>query len=242
MQLNHLIFLAPLSSVRAFVEPESTFGTSFIEAANTTRHNSGTVFYLADEIPPESSIHHNLFGSIDFKGATFDARSGKLANLDLNEAILPGDGNNLLWSVGLEPLQGKPASDDEWKDVGTNALQEWLTSHQNELDIDIGELFVTADAENDEMIVRSAVHGDGDMIQFSLQRTFRGVVVRGSRASATIKVGNLVNVGFETWSDIPSDFDVSPRSVCSKFVVFILIISYISSINFFTSSFATEYL
>ena len=192
------------------MEPEFTFGTSFIEAANATRHNSGTVFYFADEIPPES-LTHNLFGSLDFNGATFDARSGKLANLDLSEAILPGDANNLLWSVGgLNSLEGKPTTDADWKDVSTNALRGWIDSHQGELNIDAKELFVTA-SENDEMTVRSAVHGDGDMIQFSLQRTFQGVVVKGSRASATIKAGNLVNVGFETWSDIPSDFDVSPR-------------------------------
>ena len=212
MQLNYLLFLATFSSTRAFVEPESTFGTSLIEAANATRYASGTVFYFADEIPP-GSLTHNLFGSLDLKDASFDARSGKLANLDLSEAILPGDANNLLWSVGsLDSLAGKPDTDAEWKNVGTNALRGWIASHQSELDIDARELFVTAD-ENDIMAVRSAVHGDGDMIQFSLQRTFQGIVVRDSRASATIKAGNLVNIGFETWSDIPTDFDVSPRSV-----------------------------
>ena len=76
--------------------------------------------------------------------------------------------------------------------------------------IDANELFVST-KEDDKMAVRSAVHNDGDMIQFSLQRSYKGVVVRGSRASVTIKAGNLANIGFEMWDDIPSDFDVLPQ-------------------------------
>lgn len=49
------------------------------------------------------------------------------------------------------------------------------------------------------------------MIQVSIQRTFKGVKVVGSRASATIKIGNLINVGFEQWGDIDEKFNVEPR-------------------------------
>jgi hypothetical protein len=153
---------------------------------------------------------------LDFSGATFDACSGKVANLDLSVPILPGDGNNLLWDVGFaDSSAGKPEDAPEWQVVGANAVQDWINSNQKELGIDASELFASAAAFNgeDETAVRSAVRGDGDLIQFSLQRTFKGVVVRGSRASVTIKSGNLVNVGFELWSDIPSDFDVLPRLV-----------------------------
>lgn len=130
--------------------------------------------------------------------------------------ILPGEGNNLLWSVGFaDSSAGKPEDAAEWQAVGASVLQDWINSNQKELGIDATELFASSAAFNgdDETAVRSAVHGDGDLIQFSLQRTFKGVVVRGSRASATIKAGNLVNVGFELWSDIASDFDVLPRLV-----------------------------
>jgi hypothetical protein len=207
MKIHLNVALATLPLTTAFVEPESTFGTSLIEATNATSHDEGTVFYTGDEIPPESFTGNLFDHPLNLKGATFDARSGKVANIDLSEAILPGGGNSLLWSVGpSDSSDGTPQNDEEWKAVGTDALKGWITSHQMQLNVDASELF-------DGMSVRSAVHGDGDMIQFSLQRTFQGIVVRGSRASATIKAGNLVNLGFETWSDIPSDFDVFPRLV-----------------------------
>lgn len=60
--------------------------------------------------------------------------------------------------------------------------------------------------------VRTAVHGeDGDMIQMSIQRTYKGVKVVGSRAAATIKRGNLINVGLEQWGDINERFSTEPR-------------------------------
>jgi hypothetical protein len=215
MKLSIPLLLASLSPIDAFVEPESTFGTLLIEAANvTTKEDTSTAFYFGHEIPNESPA--NLFEHLDFSGATFDARSGKVANIDLSVPILPGEGNNLLWSVGFaDSSAGKPEDAAEWQAVGASVLQDWINSNQNELGIDATELFASAAAFNgdDETAVRSAVHGDGDLIQFSLQRTFKGVVVRGSRASVTIKSGNLVNVGFELWSDIASDFDVLPRLV-----------------------------
>jgi len=97
-------------------------------------------------------------------------------------------------------------------------LQNWILDHQSDLKIDASnELFpsssnlfdVTPPSLNS---VRSAVHGDdGDTIQVSMRRTFKGVSVVGSRATATIKRGNLVNVGLERWGDINERFNVEPR-------------------------------
>lgn len=56
------------------------------------------------------------------------------------------------------------------------------------------------------------MHGqDGDLIQISIEREFKGVRVVGSKASATIKQGNLINVGFEKWGSLDSEFDVEAR-------------------------------
>lgn len=209
MKLQYTLSLL-IPRTNALIEPESTFGTSLIESVNATTSNYETAFYSGEEIAIESQ---NLFQHLDLRSATFDARSGKVANLDLSEALLPGAANSLLWSVGIDSpthYDGKPRDDSEWKYVATNAVQEWITSYQSELNIDANELFVST-KEDDEMAVRSAVHNDGDMIQFSLQRSYKGVVVRGSRASVTIKAGNLANIGFEMWDDIPSDFDVLPQ-------------------------------
>ncbi|KAL3802772.1 hypothetical protein HJC23_007549 [Cyclotella cryptica] len=205
MKLRLLLPLASLHSTRAFVEPESTFGALLIQAVNATGEDGSydTAFYGIHEIPLDESSG-NLFESgaaSQWDGATFDARSGKLANVDLRDPILPGggEGNSLLWTVGFADSadgHAKPQDVAEWQAIAVDALQNWITLHQAELKIDPSELFLSSGHEGDTS-VSTAVHNDGDMIQFSLQRTFKGLVVQGSRASATIKGGNLVNVGFE---------------------------------------------
>lgn len=103
-----------------------------------------------------------------------------------------------------------------------------MIDHQSDLQIDASnELFPTLNTLFDRNLqgrddasytppqsetVRTAVHGDdGDMIQISMQRTFKGVKVVDSRATATVKRGNLVNIGLETWGDIDENFNVQPR-------------------------------
>jgi hypothetical protein len=102
-----------------------------------------------------------------------------------------------------------------------------MIDHQTDLQIDaVNEVFPSENSfsrnlrEGDRMTyipppsetIRTAVHGDdGDMIQISMQRTFKGVKVVDSRATATIKRGNLVNIGLETWGDIDESFNVQPR-------------------------------
>lgn len=97
-----------------------------------------------------------------------------------------------------------------------------MIDHQSDLQIDASnELF----PESNSLLfnrnlqdrppsedIRTAVHGDdGDMIQISMQRSFKGVKVADSRATATVKRGNLVNIGLETWGDIDETFNVEPR-------------------------------
>lgn len=56
-----------------------------------------------------------------------------------------------------------------------------MIENKDYLDIDaIGELFVDGTP-------RTAVHSDGEMIQFHLPRTFNGIPVMGARVAATIK-------------------------------------------------------
>jgi hypothetical protein len=47
------------------------------------------------------------------------------------------------------------------------------------------------------------------MIQLLMDRLYNNILVLGSRIMATIKLGNLVNVGLEGWGDI-NDLDVLP--------------------------------
>ena len=128
-------------------------------------------------------------------GGTFvDDRSGRVTNLRTSDPIIPGDGvgNNL----GSNAPTRSPTED--WSEMAAAAVQNWLTDNEVDLDVNVFELFAPG-------TVRSAVHGaDGDLIQLSLSRTFNGVVVVGSRAAATVKGGNLISIGFESWGTIPS--------------------------------------
>lgn len=98
--------------------------------------------------------------------------------------------------------------------------QTWLIDHQTDLDIDAtNELFSSSSpnlfsphGHSAATNIRTGVHGqDGDLIQISIEREFKGVRVVGSKASATIKQGNLINVGFEKWGSLDSEFDVEAR-------------------------------
>ena len=136
-----------------------------------------------------------------------DLKSGRVESLTLAKPILPGDGqqNTLLWTISSDEVteHNGPISSGEWEELAIQAVQNWMSLHESDLDIDVDELFALGS-------VRTAVHGDGEMIQLSIPRMFRGVPVLGSRVMATIKQGNLINVGLEDWGTIPSDFSVEP--------------------------------
>ena len=99
-----------------------------------------------------------------------------------------------------------------------------MVDHQAHLEIDTSELFPSEiyhrSLQGQRRIseaptlnnIRSAVHGDnGDMIQISVERIYKGVKVVDSRATATVKRGNLVNIGLELWGVIDEGFNVQPR-------------------------------
>lgn len=149
--------------------------------------------------------------------AQWDVKSGRVTSLTLSDPILPGDGdgNMLLWSVSTDSnhlddqddsdrRDDSPSTVEEWEQIAMHAVQSWLASYSSELNIKISELFALGS-------VRIAVHDNGDMIQMHIPRLYNGVKVVGSRAMATIKLGNLVNIGLEEWGSIPEEFSVEPR-------------------------------
>ena len=137
-----------------------------------------------------------------------DLKSGRVESLTLAQPILPGNGvrNRLLWSVtaGEDTTHGSPVTSEEWEQLAIQAVKNWMVDHASDLDVNVDtELFV-------EGTVRTGIQEDGDMIQLHIPRIFKGIPVVGARAMATIKLGNLINVGFEDWGTIPSDFSVEP--------------------------------
>ena len=123
-----------------------------------------------------------------------DVRSGRMASLRPSYPVVPGNGfgNRLRYGT-----VGKRGSAGEWSGIAADAVREWLADNAADLDVDASELLAPG-------AVRSAVHGaDGDLIQLGMSRTFNGVPVTGSRATATLKGGNLISIGFESWGTIP---------------------------------------
>jgi hypothetical protein len=149
-----------------------------------------------------------LEASLGAEDTKIDAKSGRVESLTLSQPILPGIGadNRLLWTVTSEAdsLHIHPASVEEWEELAIQAVKNWMEDHASELQINVSaELFAPGS-------VRTAVHGDGDMIQLSIPRIYKSIPVVGARAMATIKLGNLINVGLEDWGTIPDDLDVLP--------------------------------
>jgi len=167
--------------------------------------------------PSGTSINDGLgLGSASQSGKkiSVDARSGIPAFVDLVKPIMPGDGvgNSLTWSVGALHLRlhdddphGPPQTHKEIQDIALVAVENWFHENDGYLGIDSrSQLF-------QQGRTRMAVHGStGEMVQLSAQRTFKGLAVKGSRATATIKKGNLINIGLEQWGEIGEDFDVEP--------------------------------
>jgi len=167
--------------------------------------------------PSGTSINDGLgLGSASQSGKkiSVDARSGIPAFVDLVKPIMPGDGvgNSLTWSVGALHLRlhdddphGPPQTHKEIQDIALVAVENWFHENDGYLGIDSrSQLF-------QQGRTRMAVHGStGEMVQLSAQRTFKGLAVKGSRATATIKKGNLINIGLEQWGEIDEDFDVEP--------------------------------
>eukprot|EP00569_Conticribra_weissflogii_P003759 CAMPEP_0171330948 /NCGR_PEP_ID=MMETSP0878-20121228/2361_1 /TAXON_ID=67004 /ORGANISM="Thalassiosira weissflogii, Strain CCMP1336" /LENGTH=1637 /DNA_ID=CAMNT_0011831367 /DNA_START=195 /DNA_END=5108 /DNA_ORIENTATION=+ len=139
---------------------------------------------------------------------TVDARTGVLSTLTMSKPILPGNGigNNLLWSVGsMQDSDDIHGQHHDLEKISQAAVRNWFDENQSLLGINSkNELFSPGRT-------RTAIHGNGDMIQMSIRRTFKGIPVVGSRATATIKMGNLINIGLESWGTIPDDFGIDPK-------------------------------
>ena len=182
----------------------------FVDADLNRVHE--TAFYGVNDLP-DAAVNSlaNLEETLGLiPGQTqVDARSGRIASLSLHTPIFPGNGvgNNLLWSVGFgnDNDSGPPQDHEKWSELGVEAVKSWIIENEALLNVDAsGELFASG-------TTRTGVHGDGDTIQLSIPRTFKNIPVVGSRASATIKLGNLIHVGFEQWGTIPDNFSVEPR-------------------------------
>ena len=225
MMRSSLLLLYALKSsfpAHALIEPINLNGTvaekSYIDPEISKDVAGGTINFFDPQtvhnVPPGfiDGIVQELESKlgVDPDTTQIDLRSGRVESLTLAKPVLPGngEGNAFLWTVSSGEFshhEDVPTSLEEWEQLAIQAVQNWMLHHALDLDINVdNELFALGS-------VRTAVHGDGEMIQLSIPRSFKGVSVLGSRAMATIKEGNLIEVGLEDWGTIPSDFSVQPR-------------------------------
>ncbi len=125
--------------------------------------------------------------------ARVDHRSGRFATLLPTVPLLPGTGvgNDLQWD---DVSTAVPQSDDELGRLAWDALNDYLSVHQDALELELHELAPD---------YRFAVHRGGELIQIHAPRQIDGIPVRGSHLSAVIGQGNLTLMSFNLWGDRP---------------------------------------
>ena len=216
-----LCYVLKMLQANAFIEPtnlnRTLAGKAFVDPGISKDVVSGAIniFRPQDvDVPPGffDNAVTDLAAKLGVEPDTiqFDLKSGRVESLTLAEPILPGNGkqNTLLWTISSDrdTDHNGPPSSEEWEELAIQAVKNWISHYASDLYVDIDEVFAPGS-------VRVAVHGDGEMIQLSIPRFFRGVPVLGSRIMATIKRGNLISLGFEDWGTISSDFSVEPRLI-----------------------------
>eukprot|EP00804_Cyclotella_cryptica_P001611 CCRYP_014950-RA/>CCRYP_014950-RA protein AED:0.07 eAED:0.07 QI:291/1/1/1/0.8/0.81/11/1918/632 len=206
-----LVLLQTLpSTLLALVEPDRTNSIAYNSFVHPSL-SSDTEFVPLDAAQALVDINDQtgwIHGSeISSQDVYVDVRSGRIANIPLNTPIYPGN-NPLLWRIA--PLDSyhdgreeDGITDQEYSDMAIQGVKQWLIQHQDALSISVSELFA-------EGSVRTAVHDNGNLIQVNMGRTYNNITVVNSRAFATVKSGNLVNVGFEKWDSLGDGFDSTP--------------------------------
>jgi hypothetical protein len=223
--------LLPSSFLHAFLEPEEATvvaSKSFVSpvvsfqtgVVNEQVNVDGVNFVVFDQDEQQqlvgddkivpfafASALTSLESTLGARDTIVDYKSGKIQLLTLSTPLFPGGGfeNGLLWNVDSTNSIAEvdetesPATISEYTSLAITSIKNWLNDHATTLQIRTSELGS----------IRTAVHSEGDMIQLSMDRLYNNIPVLGSRIMATIKLGNLVNVGLEGWGDI-NDLDILP--------------------------------
>lgn len=128
--------------------------------------------------------------------AYIDRRSGRFGTLLLSRPLIPGEGraNGLTW---FDTGMPRPTDSGDLEHAAGQALIRFLAEHRDELAIETAELASP----------QVTSHGDGQLIQIHIPRTFAGLPVRDSFVTAVINRGNLVLLGTRNWGSI----ELSPQ-------------------------------
>ena len=189
---------AVAGTLSAQVEPErlEKFEQKIFKHADLNEIGREEVFHAVNQIPNKSAALDVQRRLVDLKiqesSAMVDAKTGRFVRLYPTESLLPGKGyqNTLTW--GDFNKAAAPSNDQELVRFAWDQLRSYLVNNQEALRINPDEL---------PEVARSGVHANGDHIQFHIERYIDGIKVRGSSATAEVKFGNLILLGFERWDD-----------------------------------------
>jgi len=151
------------------------------------------VYQEVGELPsPAAAKAREQLASLNVAEASarIDKRSGRFATLLPTTPLLPGRGvgNNLRWSdLGT----AVPGDTEAVEALAWNAFHDYLLANQESLGIDAREIAGH----------RIAAHGDGELVQIYVPRSFDGIPVRDSHISAVIGQGNLILWSAHQWGD-----------------------------------------
>ncbi len=152
----------------------------------------GNRYVPAAEVGSSRSAQDLARLGVDPSAAYMDTRSGRWGTLMPAEPLLPGDGrgNQLSWGqMGFSA----PRNPGEHRELAWNAFVGYLSQHQDELGIDVGELVSPGSV---------TIHNDGDLVQIHARRQVGGVSIQDSFITATISHGNLILLGTSKWGDV----------------------------------------
>ncbi len=189
------LFLMTIFSgtLQAQVEPDrSGLGQAGFRVSELNIHND---FRLPGELPdqaaPAARTDLAVLGLSPNSGRV-DVRGGRWANLMMSEPLLPGQGkgNRLGWAnLGKK----EPVNDAELAKAASEAFRGFVHAANREFRIDLAELANPG---------KVTLHENGQTIQIYVPRVHKGVSVRDSYLTATIKHGNMTVFGANNWGDI----------------------------------------
>ena len=203
------------------MDPALSTDTEFVSLASREEFGDDTMSSLSGIWSLNQGINVN-----DKNGIKVDVKSGKIAKLDLNMQLFPGQSNALLWRVSSDSVvdnndiingnsairDNESSQNQSLETLAITTLSQYITNHANSFAIDPAELFYPNS-------VRTALHSHhannnanqgSHLLQLNLPRFYSGIPVRDSRAFATVKNGNLIMFGLNRWGDI-DDLDLEPK-------------------------------
>jgi hypothetical protein len=201
--LSLFVLLVCAVSAGAFVHDRSDVSPLADLAFITPALEAGDLLSRVDDLPPgiasDAAFDLAALGYAREAGL-LDRRGNRWGTLLVSMPLIPGAGagNTLSWDAAGAPVDDAALADAAW-----TRLTTFLDANRAHLRIDSSELEQ-----------RSNVVNGGELVQFSAQRGYAGLPVRGATFAAVVNNGNVVLLGVHRWGDI--QLDLTPRVAAAE--------------------------